>query len=535
MPRRPSDDEGPSSSASGQRDQAGAALRQGSRFADYVIRELIGAGGMARVYRAEHETLGRDVALKVLRPGALPGREARERFLLEARITAGLQHSNVVQVFDVGVHEQLPYLAMELLQGEDLDARLHSEGALEEAALIEIALPLAAALAAVHAAGVVHRDLKPGNVFLARSSDGEVIPKLVDFGISKAKKQDFRLTLAPGERLLGTALYMAPEVLLGGEATPASDQYSLGVILYECVTGVNPFVAPSLRESVRRIATGKRRRAIDQVIAPSPALAALIERALQVEPARRFSDLQALGRELLPLAGPRTRATWELKFPEPDPRSQPPAELGLRPSSLPPSQRSGALTALAALGWITAAALGVWQFRQWSSTEDSAARVRGPVTAVRSETRALRAAPATPSPASHAVEVSEARPRDRIPGVRLREGVLVVAPNEGASNAREPVTFPHAAVPHAAVPHAALSHAALSHAAVPSPSESAPDPALDPVPATSGPTWPAHRTLPAWASRFRLPDAGTPNDPDDVESLSPPAPGLGTNAAPIFD
>jgi len=116
------DADAPNSAALGSREQdGGAVLEEGSRFASYVIRELIGAGSMARVYRAEHETLRRDVALKVLRPGALAGRDALERFLQEARITAGLQHANIVQVFDVGVHDDQPYLAMELLVGDDLD------------------------------------------------------------------------------------------------------------------------------------------------------------------------------------------------------------------------------------------------------------------------------------------------------------------------------------------------------------------------------------------------------------------------------
>ena len=161
---------------------------------------------------------------------------------------------------------------------------------------------------------------------------------------------------------MGTPLYMAPEVLLGGEATPASDQYSLGVILYECVTGVNPFAAPSVRESVRRIADGKRRHVTEHMIAPSRALAEVIERALQVEPSQRFPDLLALGHALLPLAAPRTRVIWEMSFAEAEPRAfAPRASLASRPGRT--------WTLVAGLGWLTAALLAGWQFSHRSEDE----------------------------------------------------------------------------------------------------------------------------------------------------------------------
>ena len=507
------DADAPNSAALGSREQdGGAVLEEGSRFASYVIRELIGAGSMARVYRAEHETLRRDVALKVLRPGALAGRDALERFLQEARITAGLQHANIVQVFDVGVHDDQPYLAMELLVGDDLDARLRAQQAIQETVLIDIALPVAAALSAVHSAGVVHRDLEPGNIFLARSREQEVSPRLLDFGIAKATKQDLRRRLAAGERRMGTPLYMAPEVLLGGEATPASDQYSLGVILYECVTGVNPFAAPSVRESVRRIATGKRRRITEHMIAPSRALAELIERALEVDPSRRFPDLLALGRALLPLAAPRTRVVWEMSFAEAEPRSR-------RAGSAPRTGRM--LAVMAGLGWVTAALLGGWQLSHRS--EDDELVLYGPTAPeIRTEQSALRPAPAQGAPAP--VVESPGEPQALAPApqaftsqvpARLRQ------PEAASALLPPPIPYEPSAqrVHEPALPGAPVVHE---------------QPQQAPATLQETSTSPEQLALPDWAIGLSSADAGVAPTAAASEARRQRLP-RGTNDAPIFD
>lgn len=289
-------------------------LAAGSRFGDYTIRACIGEGGMARVYSAEHEGLKRPVALKVL----LDGRDqhnAHQRFLREACLAAAIKHPNVVNIFDVGVHQGTPYLVMELLEGMDLEALVRAKGRLDEASLMDILVPIAAGLAAVHDAGIVHRDLKPSNIFLARGRDEEVEPRLLDFGISKSLgADDLKLTSARGS-LLGTPFYMAPEGVNGGEMTPLSDQYALGVVLYECATGVNPFAeASSFSDVVRRVGLGQLPAVASQNPELSPRLVAVIERAMQLDPARRFPDVRALGRELLLLAGQRTRVAWNLSF-----------------------------------------------------------------------------------------------------------------------------------------------------------------------------------------------------------------------------
>jgi len=288
---------------------------EGSRFGAYVVGSCIGHGGMARIYRAEHEGLRRQVALKVLTDGVEPGTEGRARFLREARIAAAIKHPNVVNIFDIGVENKVPYLVMELLVGQDLETLLASHGALSEHSIIDILIPVVAGLVAVHDAGVVHRDLKPGNIFLSRGPNEEIEPKLLDFGISRSigAGENMRLTSARG-LLMGTPLYMSPEALTGSEMSALSDQYSLGVVLYECATGVNPFVAGSVAETARRVTTGQFTPIADQPIRPSRRLQAIIERAMSLDPGQRFPDMRAFGQELLQLAGQRTRITWGLTF-----------------------------------------------------------------------------------------------------------------------------------------------------------------------------------------------------------------------------
>jgi serine/threonine-protein kinase len=292
-----------------------ATFAEGSRFGPFVLGQRIGSGGMARVYQAEHQGLRRQVAIKVLIDGFAS--DVEERFLREARIAAAIKHPNVVNIFDVGLHQGLPYLVMELLEGEDLESLLRERGALDQETLIDIMVPILAGLAAVHDQGVVHRDLKPGNIFLARGQNGEVEPKLLDFGISKAAwPEPLKLTSANG-LVLGTPFYMSPEAVQGQEMTELSDQYALGVVLYECATGKNPFVTTTFAETVRVITTGDYPPASQEKPEVSRRLSRIIERAMHIEPSQRFASVRELGRELLLLAGQRTRITWGLSFGEP--------------------------------------------------------------------------------------------------------------------------------------------------------------------------------------------------------------------------
>jgi eukaryotic-like serine/threonine-protein kinase len=287
---------------------------EGSQFGVYVVGPCIGEGGMARVYRAEHAGLKRQVALKVMTQYFARDSEGRERFLREARIAAAIKHPNVVNIFDVGVCQGIPYLVMELLEGEDLEKVLLSKGSLDEQTIIDLVVPVVAGLVAVHDAGIVHRDLKPGNIFLARGRNDEIEPKLLDFGISKASGKDhMRLTAANGS-LMGTPFYMAPEAVQGAEMTPLSDQYALGVVLRECVTGRNPFEGGNFAEVVKLITHAQYPSLAEVNPRLSKRFVAIIDRAMSSDPSNRFSDMRAMGRQLLLLAGQRTRITWGLTF-----------------------------------------------------------------------------------------------------------------------------------------------------------------------------------------------------------------------------
>jgi serine/threonine protein kinase len=286
---------------------------EGDRFGAYVLESCIGAGQSARLYRAEHQGLKRRVALKVLLAGAGAAPADQERFLREARIAASIKHPNVVNVFDIGVHEGTPYLVMELLEGSDLARFTVERGRLDEATIMDIAVPIASALAAVHDAGMLHGDLKPANVFLSRGAYEQLEPRLLNFACSKARGQEPLLLPAA----FGAACYTSPEVARGHAATPLSDQYAFGILLYECATGVNPFAsAGNPGEVARRVAAGKFEPIWSHKVPLSRRLIAIIERAMHVDPAQRFPDVRALGRELLLLAGQRTRVTWGLSFSE---------------------------------------------------------------------------------------------------------------------------------------------------------------------------------------------------------------------------
>jgi serine/threonine-protein kinase len=292
------------------------ALPVGFLLGSYVITGCIGRGAMATVYRAQHTLLKKAVAVKLMKTALLTSSEARHRFFREARAAAAIKHVHVAAITDMGTASGVPYLVMELLEGIDLERHIEERGALPEAEVIALGLPLIAALAAAHDAGVVHRDLKPANVFLARET-GEVVPKLLDFGISKFAEgpvsEDWAATGL--DQLMGSPLYLPPEAVLGArELTEKSDQYSLAVVLYECVTGKPPFMHDSLLQLLNAIAGGQF--AAPSFVRPdvSVALERAILRAMSVDPAQRFADIRELGRALLDEADAQTLARWGALF-----------------------------------------------------------------------------------------------------------------------------------------------------------------------------------------------------------------------------
>lgn len=218
----------------------------------YEVRETLGSGGMAEVYLAHDRVLERDVALKVLTRCYTEDEDFIRRFRREARSAASLAHPNVVAIHDLGAVEgsygepNTYYISMEYVGGASLRRLLEREGRLPDAEAVAIARQVAEGLRAAHAQGVVHRDIKPHNILLSSSEvesaadeyRGRV--KVADFGIARAAAAE--VVTGTGE-VLGTAHYLSPEQVMGGEATPRSDLYSLGVVLYEMLTGRRPYDA----------------------------------------------------------------------------------------------------------------------------------------------------------------------------------------------------------------------------------------------------------------------------------------------------
>jgi Protein kinase domain len=212
----------------------------GGQLGNYLIDSVLGRGGMSVVYRAKHSRLGMSVALKVLAPELSSDDVFRERFLREAQMAAAVDHPNVIPIHDMGVHEQSLYIVMRYVAGGDLKAQLASSGPLDPHRAVELLMPVAQALDTAHAHGLVHRDVKPANILLQRSSSGEVEHVyLSDFGIAKSATSMTALTSAGS--FIGTVEYMAPEQLESREVSARTDVYALAATFYECITGRIPF------------------------------------------------------------------------------------------------------------------------------------------------------------------------------------------------------------------------------------------------------------------------------------------------------
>jgi serine/threonine protein kinase len=301
--------------ATGPRNAEVADLLVGTMLGKYRIGRRLGSGGMGVVYQATHVEIGKEVALKVLSADLAEGTRARARFLREAAAASKIDHPNVVRVTDYGADGPVPYIVMELLRGEDLSGllRRHRRGLpLAEAA--NILLAVCAAVFTAHQARVIHRDLKPRNIFLARTRMFEVGPKILDFGISKLEGegedgQPSQSLTEPGY-LLGTPHYLSPEQVAGRSADARSDQYALGVVLFECLTGQRPHDGYETAQVLARIRQGAVPPPRQLRAGLPAALEVILLRALAVKPEARFATVHALGAAMLPFASPKQQVAW---------------------------------------------------------------------------------------------------------------------------------------------------------------------------------------------------------------------------------
>ena len=259
----------------------------------YRVLSRLGSGGMADVYLAEDQLLGRRVAVKVLHPHFAADQEFVERFKREASSAAALSHPNIVGIFDRGEWDGTYYIAMECVAGRSLKELVRESGPLEPAHAIDVVVQILRAARSAHRRGVIHRDLKPHNVII----DEEGRARVTDFGIARAGASDMTMTGS----IMGTAQYLSPEQAQGFAVTAASDLYSVGVILYELLTGAVPFEGESAVAIAFQQVSAAPRPPSELNPAVSPSLDAIVLRALAKDPASRYADddelIAALERE----------------------------------------------------------------------------------------------------------------------------------------------------------------------------------------------------------------------------------------------
>jgi serine/threonine protein kinase len=287
---------------------------------DYEMLGEIGRGGMSVVYKAQHRTLKRYCALKMLRDRALAAPGHRERFRVEAEAVAKLQHPNIVQIYDCGEFEGTPYLSLEYLEGGTLDAwtrpPLHS---VEDC--IRLVDTLAGAVAHAHAQGIIHRDLKPANILLGFES---TTIKITDFGLAKNYDNDLKLTHS--EAIVGTAAYLAPEQAWGrsSDVGPQTDVHALGILLYEFLTGVSPFGSTSFARTLDLVRF--HRPCVPSELRPgvSQAIDAVCLRCLEKEPSQRYGSAKELSDDLRRVLANKPLATRPVGdgFTQPAPSSR---------------------------------------------------------------------------------------------------------------------------------------------------------------------------------------------------------------------
>jgi serine/threonine-protein kinase len=258
----------------------------------YKILGELGRGAMGIVYKAEDPNLDRLVALKtiILAEDSAGRAEYQKRFMMEAKAAGKLNHPSIVTTFDYGEHEGMAYLAMELLEGTDLRTRLQKES-IPAAEAVAIARQVAEGLAYAHARGVVHRDIKPGNIML--NGDGQ--PKIMDFGLARMRMADHKTSTG---MVLGTPRYMSPEQISGQPVDQRSDIFSLGIVLYEMLTGTRLFAGEDIHQVQHLITQTEHVPPTRQVPGLPPMVDFIVARALKKDPTVRYQDARELAADL---------------------------------------------------------------------------------------------------------------------------------------------------------------------------------------------------------------------------------------------
>lgn len=268
----------------------------------YAILELIGQGGMSAVYKAKELKLGKLVAVKVMLPHVLTNEKTKQRFLLEARATASLNHPNIVSVHNYGSTEAFPYLVMDYVQGEPLSDWINERGAIPSELAIPIFLHIVDAMAHAHQQNVLHRDLKPSNVMLVHTSNEQELVKLVDFGIAKMLPEQGMesMHLTQTGELFGSPLYMSPEQCRGETLDVRSDVYAMGCLMYEVLSGQPPLRGSSISATILKqmSETPEPFESLDKSLKVPHRLEAIVFKALAKSPSQRHQSMSELRQEL---------------------------------------------------------------------------------------------------------------------------------------------------------------------------------------------------------------------------------------------
>jgi serine/threonine protein kinase len=333
------------------------------RLGPYRVLQVLGAGGMGVVFRAEDPQLARLVALKAMLPALAASPSARQRFLREGRAAAAIKHDHIVTIYQVGEDRGVPFLAMELLEGEPLDVRMQREGKLSPADVLRIGRDMALGLAAAHGRGLIHRDIKPANVWLETRDGGRRMKdekegqlassfilhpsafrvKILDFGLARGAGEGGRITQLGA--IVGTPAYMAPEQAQGKGVDARGDLFSLGCVLYRMATGAPPFSGTDMISTLMALATETPRPPNEIETTLPPALSDLILKLLAREPGDRPPSAQAVAETL-------ERIAHESAAPGPGPTPS--------PSARPMTGKQRFLLAGAAAAVLLLALVGLW-------------------------------------------------------------------------------------------------------------------------------------------------------------------------------
>jgi len=416
----------------------------------YRIVRFLAEGGMGAVFEAQHLVVKRRFAVKFLRADLAQRRDALQRFKREAEVTGGLEGENIAAAVDFGIADDgAPYIVMQYLDGVDLGRLLAKEGPLPIARAAELMVQACRGMQEAHAAGVVHRDLKPQNLFVCRRGDGSDLLKIVDFGVAKLLLDDPTSQVTRTGSMVGTPSYMSPEQARGETAIDArADVHALGVILYELLSGRKPYPGNSFNAVIHQIATQRPLPLECQGREFPPELVAVVERALASDPAARQQSTGQLGLELAPFA---RREAW------PDPTeharsfSSPPVETSEEFASSRP--RRTRLVALAGMSALSVLLWATWQLTHPAAPLAPTVTVTsGARDGRQGDTRAATVPGRTADPPA-ALGPSSAPASPNVSTVVEASPVLKPTPrNEERTSGRSPGRPPSSASPSAAPP-----------------------------------------------------------------------------------